>query len=267
MDFGLPAYLDVPPDQLGRAGLVRFRLCGDMADTAAHMAQAMFDVIATARDEGRQATLIVPVGPVDQFPMLAGMINQQRLDCRDVALINMDEYLTADDRWIDADHPLSFRGYMNRKFYDLIDRRPRPAERKPRVSRSPQRGSDPAIASISEAAWTRASAASASTAISRSTSRPSRARRFRWRSSPPCPRGADLSRETRTINSVTVGGEIAGHSPPRGHRGHEGDPRFAAAAFLLQPALAAGAWCGVSCTARSRPRARPRCCGLTPTLS
>jgi len=29
---------------------------------------------------------------------------------RDVMLVNMDGYLTDDDRWIGADHPLSFRG-------------------------------------------------------------------------------------------------------------------------------------------------------------
>jgi glucosamine-6-phosphate deaminase len=57
---------------------------------------------------------------VDQFPLLAEMINRARLDCREVAIINMDEYL-AGDEWISIDHPLSFRGYMNRAFYELLD--------------------------------------------------------------------------------------------------------------------------------------------------
>src|SRR5205823_13154096 len=35
--------------------------------------------------------------------------------------INMDEYLTDDDQWLPADHPLSFRGFMDRHFYDLLD--------------------------------------------------------------------------------------------------------------------------------------------------
>ena len=61
-----------------------------------------------------RSTFIVPVGPVDQFPILARVINDHRLDCRDVMLVNMDEYLTDDDKWVDIDHPLSFRGYMNR---------------------------------------------------------------------------------------------------------------------------------------------------------
>ena len=77
------------------------------------MAEAILAVIQECRAEGRAATLILPVGPVDQFPMLAAMINEQRMDCRDVVIINMDEYLDDDDQWVPIDHPLSFRGFMN----------------------------------------------------------------------------------------------------------------------------------------------------------
>ena len=116
-----PDYLFVTADQLGRQGPVKVRLCGDADDVARRMAEAMFAIVAAARREHRAATLIVPVGPVDQFPLLAAKINEQGADWRDVMLINMDEYLTDDDRWVNLDHPLSFRGYMNRKFYDLVD--------------------------------------------------------------------------------------------------------------------------------------------------
>ena len=33
----------------------------------------------------------------------------------------MDEYLTDEDVWIDIEHPLSFRGFMNRLFYDRVN--------------------------------------------------------------------------------------------------------------------------------------------------
>ena len=33
----------------------------------------------------------------------------------------MDEYLTDDDAWLPEAHPLSFRAYLNRTFYDLIE--------------------------------------------------------------------------------------------------------------------------------------------------
>jgi glucosamine-6-phosphate deaminase len=91
-------------------------IVGDLEDVARHFARALFDEIANKAD----VTMVLPVGPVDQFPLLAQMINEARLDCREVAIINMDEYLDGDD-WISIDHPLSFRGYMNRKFYDRLD--------------------------------------------------------------------------------------------------------------------------------------------------
>ena len=48
------------------------------------------------------------------FPILAELINQQAIDCHDVLLINMDEYLDDDGQWLPLEHPLSFRGFMNR---------------------------------------------------------------------------------------------------------------------------------------------------------
>ncbi|MGE0756790.1 MAG: glucosamine-6-phosphate isomerase [Pirellulaceae bacterium] len=131
MPWQPPTYLLVGPDELGRDTPVRVRVVGDQADVAQTMAASMRDEILAARDAGRGATLIVPVGPVDQFPVLARMINDQRIDCRDVLLINMDEYLTDQDRWVPPDHPLSFRGFMNRKFYDLVEPAlaPRPENR------------------------------------------------------------------------------------------------------------------------------------------
>jgi glucosamine-6-phosphate deaminase len=116
MTTGLPEYLSIPPQELGRGTPVRVEIVGDIGDVARHFAQALFDEIKRKAD----VTMVLPVGPVDQFPLLAQMVNQARLDCREMAIINMDEYLSGDE-WVSIDHPLSFRGYMNRKFYDLLD--------------------------------------------------------------------------------------------------------------------------------------------------
>src|SRR5436309_388781 len=103
--YGMPEYLFVEPNQLGKGSGVRVRVAGTtMEEIGRDMAQIMVDEIRCAQKQGKAATFIVPVGPVDQFPILAGMINAQRLDCRDVCLINMDEYLTDGDEWIDIDH-------------------------------------------------------------------------------------------------------------------------------------------------------------------
>ena len=116
MTTRFPEYLSIPPQDLGRGTPVRVEIVGDIGDVARHFAQALFDEITKKAD----VTMVLPVGPVDQFPLLAEMINQAGLDCREVAIINMDEYLSGDE-WVSIDHPLSFRGYMNRKFYELLD--------------------------------------------------------------------------------------------------------------------------------------------------
>jgi glucosamine-6-phosphate deaminase len=205
MGAELPAYLSVPAERLGEGTPVRVLVRGDMADVARHMAQAMLQVIA----QGRTATLIIPVGPVDQFPLLAQLINEQRLDCRDVVLINMDEYLTDDDRWVPIDHPLSFRGFMDRKFYDLLDPAlaPRPENRvfpDPNDLGAIERliarrgGVDTCFGGIGingHIAFNEPPEPGESVSAEEFAALPTRV--------------LSLARETRTINSVTVGGEIA----------------------------------------------------------
>ncbi len=209
MSGSMPNYLSVPPEKLGEGVAVRFRICGDMEGVADDMARVMLELIEAARSEGRSATLIVPVGPVDQFPVLAERINQRRLDCRDVMLINMDEYLTSDDRWVGIDHPLSFRGFMNRKFYDLIDPAlaprwenrvfPDPSDpRKVQEAIERRGGVDACFGGIGingHIAFNEPPEPGVSMPVKDFAALPTRT--------------LTLSRETRTINSVTVGGEIS----------------------------------------------------------
>ena len=172
------------------------------------MARVILAVIQECRAAGQAATLILPVGPVDQFPILAGMINEQKIDCRDVVIINMDEYLDDDDQWVPIDHPLSFRGFMNRKFYDLVD--PTLAPRmENRVFPDPgdggaigrlieQRGGVDAcfggIGINGHIAFNEPPEPGETVSVEEFAARPTRV--------------LDLARETRTINSVTVGGDI-----------------------------------------------------------
>src|SRR5262245_5636877 len=117
----LPDYLTVSAADLGKGHPVRVRIKGDLMAVAQDLADAMFAEIQAGERSGRGATLIVPVGPVDQYPLLAQKLNQEKLSCRKAVFINMDEYLTDEDLWLPEDHLLSFRGHMNRAFYSLLD--------------------------------------------------------------------------------------------------------------------------------------------------
>lgn len=208
MTWQPPDYLCTSADQLGHGTSVKVRIRGDQQSVADDMARAIVAVIQNCHAVGRAATFILPVGPVDQFPILAGLINEQRVDCRNVAVINMDEYLGDDDQWVPLDHPLSFRGFMNRKFYDLVD--PTLAPRiENRIFPDPRDCS--AISRLIAArgcvdvcfggiginghiAFNEPPEAGEQVSVEEFAARPTRV--------------LDLARETRTINSVTVGGDI-----------------------------------------------------------
>ena len=209
MSTEIPSYLGIGPDELGQGVPVEVRILGDIDSIARDIAETMMQAVLRARGEGRSATLIVPVGPVDQFPLLAEMINRQRSDWRDVTVINMDEYLTDDDRWVDVDHPLGFRGFMNRKFYDLIDPELAPLPEN-RVFPDPN---DPgAIGTLIDR---RGGVDCCFGGIGinghmafNEPPEPGEAMPAEEFAALPT-RVLSLSRETRTINSVTVGGEIS----------------------------------------------------------
>src|SRR5215831_4963779 len=179
-----------------------------MRSIAEDLADAILAEIQAGERSGRGATLIIPVGPVDQFPLLAERINTQRVACRNTVLINMDEYLTDEDEWIPEDHPLSFRGYMERSFYSLLDPALVPLKEN-RVFPHPE--SPGAIAELVSArggvdvcfggiginghlAFNEPPEPDETLSVERFAALPTRI--------------LSLSRETRTINSVTVGGEI-----------------------------------------------------------
>jgi glucosamine-6-phosphate deaminase len=204
---GMPEYLAVAPEALGKATPVRVRVVpGDMQVIGADLAELMLREMIEAK--GR-ATFIVPVGPVDQYPVLAKKINEQRIDCREVCLINMDEYLTDDDQWIDPKHPLSFRGYMDRLFYDRLNPElaSRPENRVFPDPKNPEAigrlidrrgGVDVCFGGIGingHIAFNEPPEPDEAMTVERFAALPTRC--------------LPLSRETRTINANTVGGEIS----------------------------------------------------------
>ncbi len=205
----LPDYLGVSAAELGRDQSVRVRVGGDLAWIAEDLAKAILEEIESGEASGNGATLIIPVGPVDQFPILAQKINEQRVSCARTVLINMDEYLTDADEWVPAGHPLSFRGYMERAFYSLLDPElapplenrvfPDPAKPEQMGELINKRGGIDAcfggIGINGHLAFNEPPEPGKTMPVDEFAGLPTRV--------------LNLSRETRTINSVTVGGELA----------------------------------------------------------
>ena len=110
----------IPPADLGRGTSVRVRIGGDVDALARDMAGEMATLIRENGRAGKSTCAIVPVGPVGQYGHLARIIAEEPVDCSRVTFINMDEYLDDEGDLIDPGHPLSFRGFMQRGFYDLL---------------------------------------------------------------------------------------------------------------------------------------------------
>ena len=85
------------------------------------MALTMLEEILTHNAKGEKTVMIVPVGPTQQYPILAEMVNRLHVSLKNVFFFNMDEYLLSDHEAIGHDHPMSFYGRMKREFYDRVD--------------------------------------------------------------------------------------------------------------------------------------------------
>jgi glucosamine-6-phosphate deaminase len=205
----LPPYLNISAADLGKGQCVQIKVVGDMNSVGQHLAEAMTAEIIAGEITGRGATLIVPVGPIDQYAILAHKVNTLRIPCRNVVFINMDEYLTDDDQWIPTDHPLSFRGFMDRAFYQLLD---------PDLALPPENRvfPDPKnLEAISQLIQSRGGIDACFGGMGINghlafNEPPEPGEQITNQEFAELPtRVLSLARETRTINSVTVGGEAA----------------------------------------------------------
>ena len=114
-------YYHIPAEELGRGARVPLTVLGDSGEVFYELALEMVNTIREHNERGERTVFICPVGPVGQYPIFVRLVNEERLSLKNCWFINMDEYLTDDDEWIDEDDPLSFRGFMNRTVYGQID--------------------------------------------------------------------------------------------------------------------------------------------------
>lgn len=114
-------YYHISAQELGKGAKLPILKLGDSGEVFYEMAAEMCAAIRANNAAGKPTVFICPVGPVGQYPIFVRLVNREQLSLRNCWFINMDEYLTDDDEWIDASDPLSFRGFMERTVYSKID--------------------------------------------------------------------------------------------------------------------------------------------------
>jgi glucosamine-6-phosphate deaminase len=106
----------------------RIRLEDDRDAFYTAFAEDFLGRIRAARDEGRELTAILPVGPMPQYEIAVRAINAERLSLRHLHTFNMDEYADQDGRTAPASWPGSFARAMWERFFGRIDPELRPPE-------------------------------------------------------------------------------------------------------------------------------------------
>ncbi len=123
MDAKLARILAIPSEELGRGSRVALRVLESMKDVAYDIAIHILREVQENNRLGKPTVFIWPVGPVDQYPIMARYANEFGISFKNVHVFQMDEYLTPDLRFIDESDPLSFTGCMKRTFIERTEER------------------------------------------------------------------------------------------------------------------------------------------------
>jgi glucosamine-6-phosphate deaminase len=119
----------IPVSELRGRARTRFRLVRDIPALLEDFAVSILTEVREAALSGTPARLILPVGPVAQYKHVVETSNRHGISWAHVHVFAMDEFLDWQGRPIPQEHPLSFRGYLERELFAQLQQPPPPAQR------------------------------------------------------------------------------------------------------------------------------------------
>lgn len=114
------ALLKLSPAEMKRKAKGRLVILKDTDAMHKHCADSIAAEIIGNNKKGKPTVLILPVGPVGQYPLLLRRINREGISLKNCHFFFMDEYCDDSGRVIPKSHPLSFRGEMERTLFRHI---------------------------------------------------------------------------------------------------------------------------------------------------
>jgi len=120
--------LRLSPDEVRERAGESLIVCEDLGALHRRFAKELADEIRIAARAGQTLTLILPVGPTGQYPILAGIVNREKLSLHHLRIFFMDEYADRNGRALPTEHPLSFKAVAARTFLTRIHPDLRPAD-------------------------------------------------------------------------------------------------------------------------------------------
>lgn len=116
----LEEIMSIPAEDLGRNSGVAVTIVPDEAELYQRFARVMVEKIEKNNTAGKPTSFILPVGPVGQYGPFTGMVRERGIDLSELSLFFMDEYLTDNDEYIPESHPLSFRGFVRKALMEPL---------------------------------------------------------------------------------------------------------------------------------------------------
>ena len=108
----------LPPEELSERSGLPVNICPDTDSLYESIAEVMIETIL--QKKGAKVTMILPVGPIGQYPVFAAKVKERGIDCRNLWTFNMDEFLDRNGRTIPQSRPMSFKGIMMKTFFEQI---------------------------------------------------------------------------------------------------------------------------------------------------
>ncbi len=108
--------MSIPAEELARGvnigGEIHVTIVKDDDALSRNFATAMADEIKRNNKADKRTSFILPVGPKGQYEPFVDIVIEEDIDLSKCSFFFMDEYLADDDRYIPVNHPLSFRGFV-----------------------------------------------------------------------------------------------------------------------------------------------------------
>jgi glucosamine-6-phosphate deaminase len=114
--------MSIPADEIKNWSNVGVKIVENTGMLFQHMAKSIADVIINNNNEDRNTKIILPVGPTSQYAILASIIIEEKINLENTWFFFMDEYLGWESRRVPESHPMSFRGFMDRNLFSLLDK-------------------------------------------------------------------------------------------------------------------------------------------------
>lgn len=113
--------LKLSPEEVREKAGDHLVVCEDLDALHERFAEDIAKEIRKNNSENKQTRLILPVGPTGQYPLLAEIINSEKMSLSECWFFFMDENCDENGKALGCEHPLSFKREAERLFLSRLD--------------------------------------------------------------------------------------------------------------------------------------------------